>query len=202
MAIDTFSYSWHIPGVIDENAFGVLISYLTVEEDEYDSATTTSFVERVAAFEATCEQTLDDCRLGEHTTCVHFGHAFYAELPEASERPGVVQYLRTVREALTELGISSAGILTFGGRWGKEEDVVELRVRKTSAAQVADISLPSEPLRKALHAEAACHGMGSEAGWGAGLYFDTEAVEALGLNLKNQPTPLSVADGTFFRVGR
>jgi hypothetical protein len=44
--------------------------------------------------------------------------------------------------------------------------------------------------------------MGSEPGWGPGLYLDTEAVEALGLNLKNQPTALNVAEATFFRVGR
>lgn len=202
IAIDTRRYSCHIGRVIDENAFGVLISYFAVEEDEYQSEDTSTFVERVVAFEETCVATLSSSSLGSNTTAVYLGHAFYAELAESEQRPGVIDYIRTVRKQLNEHGIATSGILTFGGRWVLEEDVVDFRLTESAAARVAHISLPSEPLRKALHAETACHGVGAEPGWGPGLYFDTEAVQALGLNLKNEPTPLPVADSTFFRVGR
>jgi hypothetical protein len=66
------------------------------------------------------------------------------------------------------------------------------------------VSLPSEPLRRALYAETATHSAdeNDHSGWGPGIYVDTEAIEALGRTLKNAPTPLAVAGATFYRVAR
>ncbi len=68
---------------------------------------------------------------------------------------------------------------------------------------VAVASAPSEPLRRALWADTAAHHDQADApdGWGAGLYVDTEAVEALGRKFKNEPTPLVSAGATFYRLG-
>ncbi|MBN1609492.1 MAG: hypothetical protein JW940_22870 [Polyangiaceae bacterium] len=64
-------------------------------------------------------------------------------------------------------------------------------------------SNPSEPLRRARYAETQTHPDETTdlADWGPGLYFDTEAVEALGRRLKNAPTPLSSAGATFYGMG-
>ena len=69
---------------------------------------------------------------------------------------------------------------------------------------IKPLSLPSEPLRRALYAETASHGADEddEDAWGPGIYVDTEAVEALGRTLKNAPTPLAIAGATFYRVAR
>jgi hypothetical protein len=66
-------------------------------------------------------------------------------------------------------------------------------------------SRPSEPLRRALYADAATRrdGDGAPSGWGPGLYLDTEAVEALGKTPKNEPTVLHAggSGATFYRAG-
>jgi hypothetical protein len=63
---------------------------------------------------------------------------------------------------------------------------------------------PSEPLRKALAAETFAQPTTSaetEIGWGPGLYVEKDAIEQLGKNLKNAPTPLHVLSATFYRIG-
>lgn len=63
---------------------------------------------------------------------------------------------------------------------------------------------PSEPLRKALAAEAFAQpttGGEIEAGWGPGLYVEKEAIEQLGKNLKNAPTALAALSSIFYRIG-
>jgi hypothetical protein len=57
-----------------------------------------------------------------------------------------------------------------------------------------------------MYADAASRLTGDETaeddGWGPGLYFDTEAVDALGRTPKNAPTALVTAGASFYRVGR
>ncbi|HTA91555.1 MAG TPA: hypothetical protein VK745_18355, partial [Polyangiaceae bacterium] len=97
--------------------------------------------------------------------------------------------------------LTSVGVLSHGGRWLSEAAEAPPLV---DGVEWLSVSLPSEPLRRALYAETAAHPADEhdEAGWGPGLYVDTEAVEALGRSLKNAPTPLAVAGATFFRVAR
>lgn len=63
---------------------------------------------------------------------------------------------------------------------------------------------PSEPLRKALAAEAFAQPTtsdGQNSGFGPGLYIEKEAIEQLGKNLRNTPTALPVLSATFYRIG-
>lgn len=63
---------------------------------------------------------------------------------------------------------------------------------------------PSEPLRKALAAEAFAQPTTSGAvdgGWGPGLYVEKEAIEQLGKSLKNAPTELAALSSIFYRIG-
>ncbi len=188
--------------MIDENAFGALISYVAIEDDEYQSEDTDTFQSLADEFKRCCVEALRNGAPAPNTHAVFTGHALYVELPEAEQKPKLVTFVRALREQLQERAIVTAGILTFGGRWVMREDVVDIDVEEGRDYRLATVSLPSEPFRKALHVEAACHGAGDVAGWGPGLYFDADVLEPLGLNLKNQPTPLHIGDATFFRVGR
>lgn len=63
---------------------------------------------------------------------------------------------------------------------------------------------PSEPLRKALAAEAFAQPATSgenDLSWGPGLYVEKDAIEQLGKTLKNAPTPLAALSAIFFRIG-
>lgn len=188
--------------VIDENAFGALISYIAIEDDEYQSDDTETFRERALAFRKACLEALEVAPPAPNTHALFMGHALYLEFPEGEGKPSLVTFVRSLRDHLREREIVTAGVVTYGGRWVERDDWAETRFVQGQGYQLTEVSLPSEPLRKALSVEAACHGVGPSEGWGSGLYFDAEALEPLGLNLKNQPTALSAADWTFFRVGR
>lgn len=186
----------------DENAFGLLISYVGIEDDEYEHDDTAAFAERIVRLRDVCTQALAANPPAANTHAVFWGHALYVEFPEPDAKPSLLSFIRTLREQLLEHGIETAGIVTFGGRWVEQEDRVDLNVAEHNGVRIATVSMPSEPLRKALYAETACQGFDGALGWGTGLFFDADALEPLGLNLKNQPTPLSVADATFVRVGK
>ena len=107
-----------------------------------------------------------------------------------------------MRARLNALELKSVGVLSHGGRWSS--DPAEAMPPSENGVEWQSVSLPSEPLRRALYAETATHGADEDddSGWGPGIYVDTEAVEALGRTLKNAPTPLAVAGATFYRVAR
>lgn len=188
--------------MIDENAFGALISYVTLEEDEYASEDTVTFEARVEQFRAACLDAVRERPPGHNTHAVFLGHALYVEVPEGDEKPPLVAFVRALRDRLKQADIGSAGIITHGGRWVEREDSVRVEVVEGESYRMTELSLPSEPFRKALAVDTACHGVGATEGWGQGLYLDAEALQPLGLNLKNQPTPLYVGEGVYFRVGR
>jgi hypothetical protein len=188
--------------VIDENAFGALISYLAIEDDEYQFEGTETFRSRSGQFRSACLEALAAAPPARNTHALFLGHALYVEFPEAEDKPSLVSFVRSLRDRLREQEIATAGIVTYGGRWVETEDLAQISLTHGEGYKLAEVSMPSEPLRKALLVEAACHGVSGAEGWGAGLYFDAEVLEPLGLNLKNQPTPLVAGDGTYFRVGR
>lgn len=190
--------------MIDENAFGILISDFDLEDDEY-RLETHEFGARTQRFHDAVFEHVAEHALAEGARALDLGHAVFFEFGEGDQVMGPLAWLKALRSALSEAGLASVGILTHGSRWVDEEAGAEIEVeqRYIGSVAVARLSHPSEPLRRALYADTASrpHDDDTE-GWGAGLYADTEAIEALGLSPKNQPTGLSVAGATFFRVSR
>ena len=188
----------------DENAFGVLIGYFAIEDDEY-RLEPPQFAERFQEFRAAVRACVAAFPLAQAGVAREFGHAVYLEFADGEQLEDPISWIKMVRARLSALDLLSVGVLSHGGRWLAEQD--EQAPPSASGIEWLPVSLPSEPLRRALYAETATHGSdedeaGEESGWGPGIYVDTEAVEALGRTLKNAPTPLAVAGATFFRVAR
>lgn len=184
----------------DENAFGVLIAYHTLEEDEY-ALEPADFAARFTQFRAAVRECIAAFPLASSALVRELGHAVYLEFADGDQAEDPIGWIKLVRARLTGMELSSVGVLSHGGRWLAEAQDAPPEVTGISWQPV---SLPSEPLRRALYAETATHSTDEEdeSGWGPGTYIDTEAVEALGRTLKNAPTPLAVAGATFFRAAR
>ena len=185
----------------DENAFGVLIGYHAIEDDEY-SLEPAQFAARFSEFRAAVRACVEAFPLAHSGVARELGHAVYLEFSDGDQLEDPISWIKTVRARLKALSLASVGVLSHGGRW--LADPVEPTPPSSSGIDWLPVSLPSEPLRRALYAETATHGTDEddESAWGPGIYVDTEAVEALGRTLKNAPTPLAVAGATFFRVAR
>lgn len=186
--------------MIDENAFGVLLSYYDIEDDEYRGERD-EFIDRYATFSALIRDRLTESPPGTSVRAIDFGYAFYVELPDG-EQGDLIGWLKAMRATLTEHDFATAGMLSHGSCWVDPQDPRPDMV-ECGSVKLFRASRPSEPLRRALLAEAATHGdeeAGIE-GWGPGLYLDLEAVEALGRKLKNTPTILRAGGAEFFRAG-
>ena len=185
----------------DENAFGVLIGYHQIEDDEY-RLEAEQFAVRFCEFRDAVRGCLEAFPLAQAAVARELGHAVYLEFADGDQLEDPIGWIKTVRAKLNALELSSVGVLSHGGRW--QSDPAEECPPALSGVEWQSVSLPSEPLRRALYAETATHGSDEhdESAWGPGIYVDTEAVEALGRTLKNAPTPLAVAGATFFRVAR
>jgi hypothetical protein len=190
--------------VIDEDAFGLLVSYHRIEDDEY-AGDRADFVARYQGFATLVHSELRAGPPGASVHAVDFGHAVYAELLEDEEHVDLIVWLKKLREKLSERGYETAGVLTYGSRWRDEAETAEQGSEPVEGERVrlVRVSLPSEPLRRALLAEAATHGDqdGGTEGWGPGLYLSVDAVEALGRKPKNAPTVLRTGGAEFFRAG-
>ncbi len=190
--------------LIDENAFGLLISYFHVEDDEY-SCEPREFVERFRAFEREALAVLSSEALssplpaGRRSLCL--GHCVYTEFADLEHHPDLLTTVRQVAGGMSRTDFESVVVLTHGGRWVSErhERPCEVTV-EGGEVEVVRLSAPSEPLRRALQAETMARSEDDEAGWGPGLYVDTEALEALGKRPKNAPTVLSAKGAEFFRI--
>jgi hypothetical protein len=200
--------------VIDEDAFGLLVSYHRIEDDEY-AGERADFVERYRAFASLVHAELAASPPGAAARALDFGHAVYVELCEDEEHADLIAWLKKLRAKLGESGYETAGVLTYGSRWreeseedaaaspAREDDAQGVEVPGAASVKLVRVSLPSEPLRRALLAEAATHGdqdAGTD-GWGPGLYLGVDAVEALGRKPKNAPTVLRTGGAEFFRAG-
>jgi hypothetical protein len=186
--------------MLDENAFGLLIAYHHLEDDEY-AGERADFVERYRTFAKLVRERLAAQPPAARARAVDLGHALYVELLSDDEPADLIAWLRGFRALLAEHAYQTAAFLTFGAAWVEEApgaDVVECGSVKLLLA-----SLPSEPLRRALLGEAATHADedDGEEGWGPGLYLDVDAVEALGRKPKNAPTVLRAGGAAFFRAG-
>jgi hypothetical protein len=185
--------------MIDEDAFGVLFSYFEIEDDEYGSENRSDFIERFEAFERLTLGLLGNMELppDHHVLCL--GHALYAEFRDREDTPQLFARFREAASRLTSEGFVNVAVLTHGSRWVEEGQPAELSITG-DAPRVAQISRPSEPLRRALFVAALAQADEEVEGWGAGVYADTEALEALGKTPKNAPTVLRAPGAEFFRV--
>jgi len=185
----------------DENAFGVLIGYHAIEDDEY-TLEPAQFAARFQDFRAAVRACVAAFPLASAGLAREFGHAVYIEFSDGDQLEDPIAWIKIVRARLSAMELASVGVLSHGGRWLAEP--AEPVPPSASGVDWLPVSLPSEPLRRALYAETATHGADEqdESAWGPGIYVDTEAVEALGRTLKNAPTPLAVAGATFYRVAR
>jgi hypothetical protein len=179
----------------------VLIGYHAIEDDEY-TLEPEQFAARFCEFRNAVRGCVEAFPLAQPAVARELGHAVYLEFADGDQLEDPIGWIKTVRAKLNALELKSVGVLSHGGRW--QSDTREELPPSTSGVEWHSVSLPSEPLRRALYAETASHGNDEhdEAAWGPGIYVDTEAVEALGRTLKNAPTPLAVAGATFFRVAR
>lgn len=187
--------------MIDESAFGLLIAYYDLENDEY-AGEPEDFVERYTGFAFRLRERLAEVPPAASGRALDLGHALYVEWIEGEQACDPIGWLRETRALLTEHGYTTAGVLTFGETWVDEAEA------PTEPPQVGSLllvraSLPSEPLRRALLAEAATHGDedASVEGWGPGLYLDVDAIDALGRKPKNAPTVLRTGGTQFYRGG-
>jgi hypothetical protein len=193
--------------MLDENAFGILISDFNIEDDEY-ALPAEEFGARVQRFRDVVFDYLASSPLANDARALDLGHAVFIEFGEGEQSTDPIAWIRELRNRVSEQELLSVGVLTHGSRWVDDEHGVQLEAEQRYVGTVAltSWSNPSEPLRRALYADTAMRAKDEEhddsSGWGPGLYIDTEAIEALGRVLKNQPTGLSVAGAVFFRVSR
>ena len=188
--------------MIDENAFGLLISYFQVEDDEYGLGPE-EFAARYRAFCAVLDECLAGLPLGKDVRAVDLGHVLYLEVAEGDETEDPFQWLRDVRARLSARDFMSVAVLSHGSRWVEEQPEEQSAPEaRPGNVPVLRVGLPSEPLRRALYADAASRVDDDCPGWGPGLYVDAEAIEALGRKLKNVPTALEASGATFYRFAR
>jgi hypothetical protein len=189
--------------MIDENAFGLCVAYHTIENDEY-ALERDEFVARLDAFREIVMAWMKAERLGDGVLAVDLGHAIYCEVGEGDEAADPFAWLRGLRGRLEDAEFANVAVLVHGGRWVAEagSDVDLPGVAVVGDQVVARVAHSSEPLRKALYVEAATQDDDERSGWGPGFYVDADAIEALGKKLKNAPTPLTTAGGTYYRFGR
>ena len=188
--------------MIDENAYGFLLSYHNIENDEY-SLERDDFATRFRLFRSTVLEYLSSVPLGARAKALDLGHAVYVEVAQGDEECDPFQWLKGARERLAGLDFVTVAVLTHGSRWAFEHTAPDETVTRVGGATLTSASTPSEPLRRSLYAEAASQpdDQLQTPGWGPGLYVDAEAIEAMGRKLKNAPTPLCAAGATYYRVG-
>lgn len=187
--------------MIDEDAFGLLISYLNIEDDEYGGERE-DFVMRHSTFRDLVGHRLLSQPPGNGAHAIDLGHSIYIELLEGNQDGDLIGWLRAVRTELSDSEFVTAGILTYGSSWCDGSDPCPA-LMDIGAIKMIRASNPSEPLRRALCADAACRGdeEAGDPGWGSGLYLDVEAVETLGRKPKNQPTILRSKGCQYYRAG-
>ncbi len=186
--------------MLDENAFGLLVSYLAIEDDEY-SLEVTEFTARLRSFGEEVRAFLAETPLAKGLQVVDFGHALYLEFADGDQETPLIGWLKRLRQRLQDsTRIEVACILSHGSRWTTEGTSLPVQERDSDTV-ITKLAHSSEALRRAFYAETACHGDDDAPGWGPGVYVDTEAVDALELALRNAPTPLEMAGATFYRAG-
>jgi hypothetical protein len=186
---------------IDEDAFGILLSYYDVEDDEYRSDNREEFVVRFEAFERGALEIVSAMGLPDAHHIVCFGHAVYVELRDGEDAPELLRSARSASAQLSAAGFVNVTVLSHGSRWVTLGEDPELSLSDhLDRPRVVRISRPSEPLRRALDVATLSRRDEQVDGWGPGVYVDTEALEALGKTPKNAPTVLQAPGAQFYRI--
>jgi hypothetical protein len=187
---------------VDQNAFGIWVAFFDIEDAEY-SASPEEFVERFGSFRDSCLEYARSRPLAAGLRVCDFGHALYFEFEDGDQSSDPLAWLRALAKELGAREFSVSAVLTHGGRWvaAAESGMLAAEREPEAGFELVRVTRPSEPLRRALYADAAAHGTDGSDGWGPGVFVDEEAIEALKRTFKNAPTALSAAGARFFRVG-
>jgi hypothetical protein len=163
-----------------------------------------AFVARFEGFRAIVRKCVGEHRLGADARAVDLGHAMYVEVGDGDHAESPLDWAKRARVRLSEAGYETVVAVTHGGRWVDDAAESFTSTEHLGSTGLVTLSNPSEPLRRALYADAASRPDDGDptVGWGAGLYLDTEAAEALGLAPKNAPTVLKAGSAGFYRAGR
>lgn len=163
-----------------------------------------AFVVRFEAFRSAARGCLREYRFGADVRAVDLGHALYVEVGDGDHVESPLAWAKTARARLSDAGYETVVIVTHGGRWVESGTESFFSTEHLGEASLITLSNPSEPLRRALYAEAASRPDEDDptVGWGPGLYLDVEAAEALGMAPKNAPTVLKTGGARFYRAGR
>jgi len=155
--------------MIDENAFGILLSWFSIEDDEYGRERA-EFVSRLEQFRAGARAAIREIPLGKGVRAVDMGHALYVEVGDGDQTESPFSWAKKARGRLTELGFDVFAAVTHGGRWVDDAESPS-SVEHLGDAGLTTVSPPSEPFRRALYADAASHPSEDDAedGWGPGL---------------------------------
>lgn len=181
--------------MVDEEAFGLLVSWCHVDDLEC-ALPAEEFLQARERFRATLGEIVAEHEWPPDVRLLDFGHALYLETLAEGLALDPIAFLREARARLDARDVASICVLAHGVVW-REDDP------ERAAAATNVVTCGSEPLRRALRAEAAAVlDADRGTGWGPGIYLDLDALEALGKKLRNQPTTLDVAGATFCRVGR
>lgn len=187
----------------DENAFGILVAFSTLEDEEYGSDDLTGFVDRFTLFSRLIWQYLDAHPIAPRVRGLNLGHAVYLEFADDEASLPLLSWVKGLRQELSESEFTTTVVASHGGRWLPTTGEALDESRGGDHAQFVGFAGPSEPLRRALYAETRTYPTGdADEGWGPGFYLDIEAMEALGVRPKNEPTYLDVASARFVRVNR
>ncbi len=183
---------------IDQNAFGLLLSFHDIENAEY-SLGPEEFVERFELFRSTVLEHARSKPLASGLSALDLGHALYFEFEDGDQLLDPMPWLRELHKTLTLEDFEVVAVLSHGGRWVE----VEAAPSRPPEAELELVRAkhPSEALRRALYADTASHGSDGDDGWGSGVFVDEDAISALKRAFKNAPTALRVAGATFFRIG-
>jgi hypothetical protein len=187
--------------LVDENAYGIWVSWFDAEQVEY-SQSADKFAPRIQVFRSAVREFLSTFPLGKGALVIELGTAVYVEIGDGDQSEDLIGWLRSFRAYLGQGDWTTFAVLSHGGRWVSTSHDVPLPSELGGFRVLASMG-PSEPLRKAMAAEALAHDdedAGVE-GWGSGTFVDSEALEAMGRKLKNQPTALRCAGTDFFRIG-
>lgn len=102
--------------MIDENTFGVLVSWYDIEDAEYGMEPE-EFAERWREFGSAWRDALTVFQLGEGAHALDLGHAVYIEIADGDQTEDPIVWLKMVRARIAEKGFTTVGVVSHGGRF-------------------------------------------------------------------------------------
>ncbi len=185
--------------LLDENAYGLWVSWYDAEEVEYGQSAD-KFPPRILVFRSAVSDFLEREPLGSAVRAIDFGTAVYVEVGDGDQTVDLMGWVRKLRDFLREGDWMTFAVIAHGGRW------VARSAEGQMPARIGDVHVmsfgPSEPFRKVMAAEAMAHDdeETGEPGWGVGLFVEVDALEAMNRKLKNAPTALCFGGACYYRV--